>query len=205
MDAKKKSVFFMLGFVAVGLFALTVGSLSFGLANYAKAVIAQDSHVVFAQSLPLPTVSLSGAPLVFFQKLSEPLALYLPAICYLVVFIGILIQKERTEEKILFAALCVYGALTGISAWVRPDRWHIFLSLSPFLLICGIFADRHSFAMKQREVVGGFVAVFIAALLTLPHFFGIRAHENSTRDFLRSTNIARMGKVKLPFFSGQRV
>ncbi len=96
------------------------------------------------------------------------------------------------------AALAVYGLVAAVSAWARSDRWHIYFALSPALLLLALWADKVWKGSSRRGGVFFLGVLSVGSFLTFPPFIGSRARDAVLEPVLRSVDLPRAGRTRLP-------
>ena len=211
-DHREKSGLLKYG---VGALSILLAGLLFisaysGLTPYLQAAVFQTAAVVNVERLPLPAIS-SGwlaqtwagkAPwITLWEKLAEILALYLPALSLGATLLWSASGLDRFKGwKLTSAGIALYGLMAASSAWGRTDRWHIYFSLTPALLLWAFLADQS----LRRGAKSGPSLVFIflvsGALVTLPPYLGDKLWQAHFKANQRSTSLVRGGSAELPFW-----
>jgi len=197
---------FLMGVLSLS-FVMALGLGTMGLRAYWQCAISETATMVFRNTFTLPgwgTDLLSQAHQGFipFMAALRPYATtcaaILPTIGYAAVFIWTLCHVLTHRAWDPFAlALAVYGSLTSLTSWTQPDRWHIYFTLSPAILLWGYSAQSiHRSPAKTAAAIG--LVVTMSLFLTWPHAYMAWQKERVLLTQTRQSTIERMGISRLP-------
>lgn len=175
LSAEKKRVVFdyvggvLAAFVLFGVFI----SLQYGIYDYGRCTIQQTAGMVAARK---------GF---FVGSVIENTALVFPLL-----MVAVATFTSYKQPRVIGSVFFVL--LASIPAWGRTDRWHIYYSLSPAVLLALVWANA-----KGGRALGGVCICLLG--LTLPSLISDLHRSQAQKNTVRTLELPRSGGVKIPF------
>lgn len=199
---KKRFWAFVSGFSAVISLGLSLIAFQGGLENYLHSAVIDIGSLMISLRQKAAFIQPGLWPhstVLAWQNLADVLSFYVPAISCGIIIVVSLYKLSKGRGSAVILSLGLYGLLSSISGWARSDRWHIYLSLSPALVVWAVLADQAKKFPGGKQSAALFLFLVFGAGMTLPHAWAERLLKQKRAELQRPTNIARAGSVQLPF------